>query len=182
MRKSLVMAVLALGVTTLSYGFDGSGSDGRESGERAGQRTLKVFDSQGKVVGRLVSYGPLGVILNVNGATVLGRIERASINNGSQHSASQYEWASDLGAYLSSDCSGTPLITSTVSQLRPSQIIRQGVDATLYIAGDTYSAQTTFMSFNLSGRCLPGDILEAWSPESSYSLTQHYPEPLTIHY
>ena len=137
MRKSLVMAVLALGVTTLSYGFDGSGSDGRESGERAGQRTLKVF---------------------------------------------QYEWASDLAAYLSSDCSGTPLITSTVSQLRPSQIIRQGVDATLYIAGDTYSAQTTFMSFNLSGRCLPGDILEAWSPESSYSLTQHYPEPLTIHY
>ncbi|MGF6935505.1 hypothetical protein OKW41_004667 [Paraburkholderia sp. UCT70] len=185
-RKVLVAALLALSMATLSYGFDGSGSGGRESGERGGQRTPKVFDSQGKVVGPLISYEPLGTVLLVNGAVIFAPIQRVSISNGSQHSASQFQWAGDFSAYPTSDCSGSPLITPTAaatSQVRPSQIVRQGVDATVYIAGDTYSVQTTFMSFLISGRCSPGqETLEAWSPESSYSLTQYYPEPLTIHY
>ncbi|ALE59085.1 hypothetical protein R8871_06523 [Paraburkholderia graminis C4D1M] len=186
MRKSLGAALLALGVTTLSHGFDGSGSDGRESGERGGQRILKVFDGQGKVVGPLVSYEPLGTVLNVNGAMIFAPIERVSINNGSQYSASQFEWAGNFSAYLTPDCSGSPLITPSVaptSQLRPAQIVRQGVDATVYIAGDTYSARTPFMSFRSNGGCVSSsEPLDSWVAESSYSLTQHYPEPLTIHY
>ncbi|MGF6546467.1 hypothetical protein [Paraburkholderia youngii] len=186
MRKVLMAAFFALGLTTLSYGFDGSGSDGRERGERGGQPTLKVFDSQGKVVGPLVSYDPLGTVLNVNGVVIFAPIQRVSVNNGSQHSASQFQWAGGISGYPTSDCSGSPLITpspAATSQVRPSQIARQGSDATVYIAGDTNSVPTTLMSFLISGRCSPGpETLEAWSPESSYSLTQHYPEPLTIHY
>lgn len=186
MHKLLVAALVVLGVSTSSFGFDLGGVDGRQSDERGGQRTLKIFDSQGRVVGPLVSYQPLGTVLNVNGLTIFAPIQRVSMNNASQYSASQFEWAGGFSAYLTPDCSGSPLITPSSalnSQVRPSQIARQGADATVYIAGDTYSAQTTFRSYRLNGACVSGsETSQAWSAESSYPLTQRYPEPLSIHY
>lgn len=73
--------------------------------------------------------------------------------------------------------------SASSSELRPAQLVRQGSDVTAYIAGDTSSAQTTFKSYRSNGACVVGtETLEAWIAETSYPLTQHYPEPLTIHY
>ncbi|MBC8748785.1 hypothetical protein OKW43_001815 [Paraburkholderia sp. WC7.3g] len=191
MRKSLVAALLCLSVTSLSYGGDGDRSDGRENGERGEHRVLKVFDAQGKSVGPLVSVSSpprtAGVVLNINGATILVPIQRAS-NSGGQISASQYEWAGDFNPakYPTSDCSGVPVIDDIFAKLRPSSVVRQGADATVYVAPDTYSMDVTLRSSLVNGDCVSSSPfpfnVPGWQAESTYSLTQNNPEPLTIHY
>jgi len=190
MRNSIAGVLLALGFVVSSLSFGGSGESGRESGDRGEHRTLKVFDGQGHVVGPLVSYEPLGTVIDVNGVAIFAPIERSSTNTNTryntQYSASQFQWSSFFSAYLTTDCSGSPLITpgsASTSELRPAQLVRQGADVTAYIAGDTRSAQTTFGSYRYNGACVVGtETLDAWIAETSYPLTQHYPEPLTIHY
>jgi hypothetical protein len=186
MRNSLVIALLICGLVTSAHADDGNDRGRRENGERGDHRTLKVFDGQGHVVGPLVSYGPLGTILNVNGIPIFAPIQHASTKITTQYSASQFQWAGAFSAYLSTDCSGFPIITpssASSSQVRPAQFVRQGADVTAYIAGDTYSAQTSFKSYRSGSACVVGtETLEAWTAETSYPVTQHYPEPLTIHY
>jgi hypothetical protein len=192
MRKSLVAVLLALSMTSLSYGGDGSPFDSGPSGGTNDHRVLNVFDSQGQRVGPLLSLGTLeGVVLSANGVTIFVPVQRAT-DSGGQILASQYVWWS--GTYFtifpSSDCSGPPIIVGDIAGTsRPSTVVRQGAGAIAYIAPDTYSTTiTTAMSFLSSGQCLSGSSLppfitgEGWTPESSYLLTQHHPEPLTIHY
>ncbi|MFL9962891.1 hypothetical protein PQR02_17705 [Paraburkholderia sediminicola] len=192
MLKSIVAGLLALSVTSLSYGHDGSRADGRETGERGDHPALKVFDAQGKSVGPLLAEGSAaGVVLDVNGATILVPIRRVS-DSGSQITASQYKWSGkfsdDISFYSSTDCSGPPLIIGDITEtLRPSVVVRQGVDATVYIAPDTYSTNITALTYRAGSpaqcypRVAPSVSEKGWSPESAYSLTQNYPEPLTIH-
>ncbi|MFL9962890.1 hypothetical protein PQR02_17700 [Paraburkholderia sediminicola] len=191
MRKSLVAALLGLGVTSLSYGGDGDRSGSREHGEHGEHRVLKVFDARGKTVGPLVSVSnpprTAGVVLDINGATILVPIQRAS-NSGGQIFASQYEWAGDFNPakYPTSDCSGVPVIDDLFAKLRPASVIKQGADAAVYVAADTYSTNITVKSSLVDGHCLSSSPfplnVPGWQAESTYSLTQNYPEPLTIHY
>ncbi|WP_288830372.1 hypothetical protein [uncultured Paraburkholderia sp.] len=186
MRNSIAGALLALGLVVSSHSFGGSGESGRENGDRGEHRTLKVFDGHGHVVGPLVSYQPLGTVIDVNGVAIFAPIQRSSTSTNTQYSASQFQWSGAFSSFLTTDCSGSPLITpssASSSELRPAQLVRQGTDVTAYIAGDTRSAQTTFQSYRSNGACVVGtETLEAWIAETSYPLTQHYPEPLTIHY
>ncbi|MGA7778068.1 MAG: hypothetical protein WCA85_10225 [Paraburkholderia sp.] len=192
MRKSLVAVLLALGATSLSYGDDSAPFDGGHPGGPYDHHVLYAFDSHGKRIGPVLSLGTIdGVILSINGVTTFIPVERVT-NSAGQFLASQYEWWSGTysSIFPSSDCSGPPIIVGDVlGTLRPSTVIRQGNDATAYIAPDTYSTTiTTAMSLYSSGQCLSGSTLppyitgEGWTPESSYSLTQNYPEPLSIHY
>ncbi|SAK70287.1 hypothetical protein AWB78_02752 [Caballeronia calidae] len=65
--------------------------------------------------------------------------------------------------------------------------VRQGTDVVVYVAADAWSAPTVAASIrqnpNLS-ECTPysATIPSAFMPESSYPITQFYPEPLTIRY
>ena len=65
--------------------------------------------------------------------------------------------------------------------------VRQGTDVIVYVAADAYSTPAVAASVrqnpNLS-ECTSysGTIPSAFTPESSYPITQFYPEPLTIRY
>jgi len=182
MRQYLIAALLALS-GTLSYGDDSS-----RSREQVEHRVLKVFDSQGKTVGPLVSYsGQDGVNLTVNGATIFVTIGRVTINNGRQYSASQFEWGSvGFVTYPTPDCSGNPVIVYYTTPVRPAMAVRQGVDVTVYIASDSFSGPVAVASArqnpNLS-QCQAFSYPQVgWTPEATYDLTGHYPEPLRLGY
>ncbi|MGA7778067.1 MAG: hypothetical protein WCA85_10220 [Paraburkholderia sp.] len=195
MSKFLVVALLAAGVTSLSYGGDGSPWAGNENGDPRPGHILKVFDSKGKIVGVLTSAGSTeGVVLNVSGIFTFAAISRSATAN-LQFSASQYIWTDQGGLFTSTDCSGSTVIEATNAPapaiLRPSTVVRQGATATLYIAPDAPSANLTIQSAGLAGACTtygvnssvpPVYTTMAWSPVKTYSLTQNYSEPLTIHY
>jgi hypothetical protein len=70
--------------------------------------------------------------------------------------------------------------------LRPASVIKQGADAAVCVAADTYSTNITVKSSLVDGHCLSSSPfpfnVPGWQAESTYSLTQNYPEPLTIHY
>lgn len=166
MRNSLVIALVALGVVASVHADDGRGGGGRGNGERADHRVLEVFDGKGRAIGPVVSYAPLGTILNVNGISIFAPIQHATTKVATQFSASQFQWATYFFAYLTTDCSGSPLITASSASsalLRPAQLVREGADVTAYIAGDTYSAQTSFKSYRSGGARVVGtETLEAW--------------------
>jgi hypothetical protein len=192
MRKSLVAVLLVLGMTSLSYGDDGASSDGGHPGGSSEHRVLYAFDSHGKRVGPVLSLGTLeGVVLSINHVITFIPIAQET-NSAGQILPSQYQWWSGTysSIFPSSDCSGPPIIVGNIlGVLRPSTVIRQGDDAIAYIAPDTNSTTiTTAMSYQVPGQCLSGSTLppyitgEGWTPESSFALTQNYPEPLSIHY
>lgn len=179
----LLIAVLLIFGATLSYADDGGSSDPREHGDH---HVLKVFDGQGKVVGSLASYGGNdGVFLTINGATTFVPIGRK--NNNGQYSASEFVWG-DVGfiPYASPNCSGTPIMVYYYGP-RPSMAVREGVDVTLYIAKDAYSGPVQAVSVRQNPTLSQCDntfsYLEyGFTPEATYPLTQHYPEPLRIGY
>jgi hypothetical protein len=195
MRPMHVAALLALSLTFHAYGGDGSGPDNGQSGNPEDQVVLKVFDGQGRYVGPLVSLNDAQVatIIVANSATIVVPLNRTYNPSTNQLSANQYEWGSSLsslGYYPTTDCSGPPFIDGD-SPARPSMTIRVGADATAYIAPDTESSTITIQSYGQLGSCTtlgansslpPVQIEEGWAPESTYSLTQHYPEPLFVHY
>lgn len=107
--------------------------------------------------------------------------------------SSRFQW-STFGPYQYSttDCSGSPII-SPQSGPRPSIAIRKGVEVTLFIAGDTASAASKIVAVSLDGTscaALPyvdhmppsTSPVPAFTAETSYPLTAHYPEPLSIGY
>jgi hypothetical protein len=188
MRYLKSAALLALCLVSSAYG-DG----GRALADGPGA-LLAVFDAHGNYVGPVVGFEdrPLATVITINGATIMAPISRAPV--GTHLSVSQFEWSSSstLLLYLSSNCSGPPIIeTSTIIfgsgesvPVRPSLSIRTGLEATAYIAPDTYS--TTFSSqsqietpFGCSGP-VPTFTVTGWLPASTYPLSRNYPEPLTI--
>jgi hypothetical protein len=194
MHKFLVVALLAAGVTSLSYGGDSSPGAGNENGSPEQGRVLKVFDSQGKIVGVLTSSGSTdGVVLNVGEIITFIAISRIVNQNTDQYAASQFQWTDEGGLFLTTDCSGPAAIIAGVvaAILRPSTVLRQGATATLYVAPDTPTTNVTIQSAGASGACTtygtnpsvpPPFTAQAWTPAKTYVLTQNYPEPLTIHY
>jgi len=119
---------------------------------------------------------------------VFAPIHRAVGADG-QVSASRYVWGTTYhyNVYPTADCSGAPWIVGDPSgALRPSLVVRQESDVTLYIAPDTWS--TRFRPASTQSLSFPCEVFggvfgftrEGWMPESSFSLTQHYPEPLTV--
>jgi hypothetical protein len=154
---------------------------------------LQVFDSRGKSVGPVFSIGlSSGAIVNANGVSILVPIQRVS-NSAGHFSASQYQWAPsssiETEQFATSNCSPPPLVDDTSGALRPVIVLRNGADATAYIAPDTYSHFGTLGSYLNGTQCVmtgaptnPTTSGPVWNVGSTYPLTQNYPEPLSIHY
>lgn len=189
MRRLLVVMV-SLVVSAMSLHTN---ADERHDRRRHdAQRVFKLFDAQGRLIGRVASYGGYdGVFLTINGALVFAQITR--LNNGaSEYDSAKFQWLT-YGPfnYSTTDCSGSPLITPG-SGPRPSIAIRTGADVTLLIAGDTDSSPARIVAVFDGKQCTPPpyighmppstDPVAAFTAETSYPLTAHYPEPLTISY
>jgi hypothetical protein len=182
MRNSHVAVLLSLCLASVAHGGDSSDPGNGKTGDPGLPQVLKVFDSQGKVVGPLVFIDQItiGTAVNANGTVIVAPIQRVPLNG--QVSASQYQWASTLSAIQpppNVDCRNLPVINALIvpGLLRPSFSVRVGNVATAYIAGDTYSIPTP-----PNGQCTGGSFPPAWLAESVYSLTQNHPEPLAVHY
>ncbi|SAK93554.1 hypothetical protein AWB79_06966 [Caballeronia hypogeia] len=152
-------------------------------------RPPMVYDAQGKPVGALRSYmGQNGVFLRIDGSPVFVQVGHKRVL-ATTYSASQFEWTGYVDVpYSSADCSAGVLVVDTGSPT-PAIAVRDGVDVTLYIAGNAPSMEVTVDSFRLTD--LAGATLceslsvpstGIWTPRRSYSLTQHYPEPLRVGY
>lgn len=142
---------------------------------------LKLYDANGHLVGPLASYGGSdGVFLSVNGAITFARISR--IDSTLPYSVTLFAWSAGSRVdYESANCSGTPAIEWQSGGPRPSISIRQGTETVLYIGSDTNTQQLPLASAIVDGRCISFPFtLPLVRAESSYSLTQHYPDPLTV--
>lgn len=189
MRLSLIFVVLSA-VSAMSLHAD---ADDRQDGRRhRDQPALKVFDAQGKLIGRLASYGGYdGVFLTIDRALVFAQITRLN-NNGEAYDSAKFQW-STYGPfdYSPADCSGSPIIPPG-SGPRPSIAMRTGADVTLLIAGDTDSSPAQVVAVFDGKQCTPPPTIghmppstapvPAFTAETNYPLTAHYPEPLTIRY
>lgn len=193
MQTSLKTAVILIAIASL---WNGRGTADDLRTWHGGERRLPVVvDAHGRFVGPLTSgrtdffnNAPPGVVLTVNGAIVFVPIHRASAA-GDHTLTSQYVWGdvSYGNSFRTSDCSGTPFIRGELTgTLRPATIVRQGDEATLYVAPDSFSSDLAPLVRSVrfvEGSCatlMPVDREEGWTPESSFPLTQHYPEPLTV--
>ncbi|BCQ30347.1 hypothetical protein NK8_85380 (plasmid) [Caballeronia sp. NK8] len=179
MRSILIASVLATLALTAH-----AGDDDRHQ-HRDDRHAPKVFDAQGREVGPLVSDASQnGVYIEINGAITFVPIARAGTDD--RASATQFQWGSiGIVAYPSSDCSGSPVLFYT-SGPRPSIAVRQGADVTVYVASDADSGpvhiQSSHQNPNFS-QCTPYvTTITAFAVGSSYVITQHHPEPLTIRY
>jgi hypothetical protein len=155
-------------------------------------RVLKVFDAQGRLVGRLASYhGYDGVYLTINGAIVFAAVTWLLVDPHHIDSSRFQWWTFGPFNYSTADCSGSPII-SPQSSPRPSIAMRKGADVTLLIAGDTVSSPATVVAVSDGTNCAPPPTIghvppstapvPAFTAETDYPLTAQYPEPLTIGY
>jgi len=192
-KATVKTAVIVVALASIWSGR-GAADDARTRHEGE-HRSLAVVDAHGSFVGTLTSgrtdfFGNSapGVVLTVNGAIVFVPIRRASGANG--HTlASQYVWGDVTYAFSfrTSDCSGPPFVRGEpAGNLRPAAVVRQGGEATLYIAPDSFSsdfAPSVRSMQYVDGPCTgitPVNREEGWTPESSFSLTERFPEPLTV--
>ena len=180
MRYLLVLALL-LGAASA---YAGDSQDQQHGSQGDGRGGPEVYDAQGKYIGPLVesNFGD-GVYLTINGAVTFVPINRVS--GSTTASATQFQWSgSGPAVFSSSDCSGPPIL-SVNSWARPSMAIRRGADVVLYVAGDAGSrplaAGSERMPPNLDV-CLPivVDMPDSFAAQTTYPLTQAYPEPLSI--
>jgi hypothetical protein len=189
-----VRRLLALMVSLCAYALTlhANAENTQDWRHRSEQRVLKVFDSQGKLVGRLAAFGGHdGVYLDINGAVVFASVTWLSISTENVDS-SKFQWAT-FGPfnYATANCSGSPVI-SPGSGPRPSIAMRSGSDVTLLIAGDTRSSPVQVRAVSDGTDCTPPPVIGHMPPstapvpsfavETSYPLSAHYPEPLTIRY
>jgi hypothetical protein len=188
LRKSSFACLAFLTFTSITLANDGGG-DESDRDRHDGPRKLRVFDSRGIVVGPLVnapfSSFSSGVVITVNGATVVVPIRRMT-DSGGHISSSQYAWAEGKPWYPTTDCSGPPAVIDTFAVLRPVEVVRRGTDVTAYIASDTHTASADLRSYSdAKDQCTAYDLLGVggvWMAGSAYALTQYYLEPLTVHY
>jgi hypothetical protein len=148
-------------------------------------KALKVFDANGKAIGLLSSVsGADGVFLSVNGTITFARIVPQTPVAGTPSNPIRYIWGSnyDVG-FASTDCSGQPTLDYSVNWPRPSAVLRQGSDATIYVGSDTTTTPASIKSFLSGTTCsLRNGAAQSVPVESSLSLSQKYPEPMTIGY
>lgn len=188
MWKWIPISLLILAGTSLSSAQDRDRRDTRGSGESQKNRVLKVFDAKGRLVGPLSHPGDgegEGVVLDVGGTGTFAGITRSSDDMGQVH-ASKYVWSAAELYYPTSDCSGQPVIFDAPPVFRPSVVDRRGATATLYIAPDVPTTSMTLGSQSFKGSCRtpnpPPFVGNVWPIQTVYSLTEHYPEPLAVHY
>jgi hypothetical protein len=179
MRFLIVLAVL------LSITFDSLAEDGELRNQRhfGHYKNLKVFDARGGLIGRLADNASQGgVFLRVNGALVFAPVQHKQLSS-DQWSASQFEWRDSGVPYLATDCVSIPGSVSPASP-RPVVVVRQGPEVTMFIAGTDDSGGLSGNASYWRRGCAPGSSLrvDEWAPQASYSLTEHYPEPLSIRY
>lgn len=190
MFKWLSIALLVFAATEPSFGHDDDRPGGQDGGGRHAQRVLTVFDVNGKPIGPLVVVGSEpGVVLTVDGARTFAPIWRV-LPQGYEH-ASRYSWSAGGPAYPTPDCSGPPVIANARPAFRPSLMDREGANVTLLIAPDAPTRAITVHSESIGKSCVP--LTEGrggpppynasvWSVQTTYPLSNVYPEPLTIHY
>jgi hypothetical protein len=144
----------------------------------------KLFDANGKYVGNVVyfgepEFGDPGVILNIHGALVYASIKRPL------DSPTQLQWHGFGPSYSGPNCSGTVFVQYARGPFRPAAIVRSGATATLYVASGTLQQMVTVQS-TVTGppeTCWSESssyVIPAWTVESTFDLTQHYPEPLRV--
>jgi hypothetical protein len=190
MCKLLFVVTLLFFATPAVPGSDHDGRGAHGDDRLHGQKVLKVFDANGKVVGPLTieSLGE-GVILTVRGARTFVGVARPFDESGWH--ASKYAWSAGGLAYPTKDCSGPPAIVNASPVLRPSTLDRVGARVTLYLAPDGPTTKIVVHSDSSHGFCYtyPGGhagpqpfTAEVWGVEAVYTLTDDYPEPLAIHY
>jgi hypothetical protein len=181
--RSFLMAVITLLLTAAAYGADSQGIGQQSASAR--QRSLKLFDANNKVVGRVSSFqGADGVFLTINGSIIFVPVTQLYDATTQTYSSTQFSWLSfNKIPFVSSNCTGQPLIPFDSNGPRPSVTIRQGSDVIVYIGSSTNSSVVSTASNLQETYCTttPGTV-SAVQPESSFSITQKYPEPLTIHY
>lgn len=200
MRQSLLAGLLFFVLVTAYGGGEPAPRPGED--ERHRDPVLMLYDSHGARIGPIVSYGfQDGVMLTLNGAVVFAAVARAQSADGStgtfppsvRYSASQLTWLTASGVYFaSSDCTGagyfrvSDAVVNLYAPTRPSIAVRAGQKVTLYIASDTTTSSTAVSSFfaTVLNRCLsfPPESIDLWKTESTFDLTDHYPEPLSAHY
>lgn len=172
--RALLTSVVLIAATTFAHADDDP-------------LILKVVDAQGKVVGRLATLAETeGVWLKIGHAVAFLPIahRRIAVNT---WSASEFEWsASTYTAFPTGDCSGPPLVLYTRAG-RPVTLLRQGAEVTAFIAGDVRSGAANIGSMQSSystTTCAKtgGSGYDYWIPQGTFSLTQHYPEPLSVRY
>lgn len=186
MWKWIPIGFLVLAGTSLS-----SARDTREDGEPQKHPVLKVFDAKGQLVGPLSQAGLAeGVVLTIGSASTFAAITRPFDDTGRLH-ASKYAWTGNGLSYPTADCSGPPVILNGPPVFRPSMVDRRGASATLYIGPDGPATLVTVQSRSVEGACEsltdghsnpPPVTANVWSVQTVYSLTDNYPEPLTVHY
>jgi hypothetical protein len=182
--RSRSFVVLLLLFSSLSFADD-MGRGGHRPDDR---RVPRLFDAQGKVVGPIETFrSEPGVYLTINGALTFVAVRRQATADYSQYSASQFQWADTAFIpYTGPNCSGSPIIVYYDGP-RPSMAVRQGADVVVYVAADAWSAPAAAASVRQSpnsSECTPygSTIPSAFTPESTYPITQFFPEPLTIRY
>ncbi|SOE87988.1 hypothetical protein SAMN05446927_6577 [Caballeronia arationis] len=125
-----------------------------------------------------------GVVLKVNGTLVFAGVGRVPGNEGS-FSASQLQWSDGGVGFSGIRCQGTVSIPYGNGPYRPTGILRRGNTntATLYIARDAVSVPAHIHSESSAAvDCtdFPPPHETAWEVESTFDLTQAYPEPLRV--
>ncbi|WP_244851080.1 hypothetical protein [Caballeronia sp. SL2Y3] len=179
MRFPIVLTIL-LTISLQSLAEDGGRRNERHFGRHS---YLKVFDARGQLIGRLGNNASQeGVFLRVDGALVFAPVRHKQLSS-DQWSASQFEWRDAGVASMTTDCVSIPG-SSTAASPRPVLLIRQGPEVTMFIAGTNDSGGVSGNDSYWRRGCAPGSSLQAdeWAPQASYSLTEHYPEPLSIRY
>lgn len=171
----LVCVMCALCGTVSAFGDEHNGSGHHRDHDRGGP---VVLDANGKVVGPLTTYGNFdGVIVNVDHVATFIPIIRSSTGSLSEF----LWWVNGLVSYASPGCSGRPLIASPFNGPRPSVAVREGTDVVLYIGADTNSASFPVGSALEGTLCVAkSGTVAAFTPESDYALSRHFPEPLKI--
>ncbi|MDR5822176.1 hypothetical protein [Caballeronia sp. LZ043] len=150
---------------------------------------LKVYDAHHKAIGLLASYnGADGVYIAINGATTFVRIGRpldaAGSGTATGAPANAFAWSTLNTAYFeSADCSGQPVINYDSNWPRSSVAVRQGADVVVYVGSDTNTTPIPAASILNGTSCVvQKSTMQSVRPESSFDVSQRYPEPLTIDY
>jgi hypothetical protein len=180
--RGILISALLLSSVTAAYADVAQDT----SGTGNASRVLKVFDAQGKLVGPLDTFQLTeGVYLRFAGGAAVFMPLRHKKVSATQYAMSQFEWSDVSGTgFTSTDCSGPPLIGIGQSP-RPVALVRSGGEVTAYIAGPQYASKmTSHSSISYDGSCETYDSSRPsyWTPQITFSLSQRYPEPLSIHY
>jgi hypothetical protein len=186
-NKRFVNSFVLLSALWGAWSVAGADEEDRARQDRD-RPVAKLFDANGKFVGKVVysmsSASAGGVILDIHGALVYAGISRITGPTGSE-SATQLQWTGLPAAYSGPNCSGTVYIPYAAGPLRPASIIRSGATAMLHVASGAPSQYVTVRSEEVYGGGPCTDSYQpyqslVWTVESTFDLTQNYPEPLRI--